>query len=197
MTKSTPAGRGKPAAKKHPFSVDVVANVAVSILLHGTKDFKDTALYDEAADVAVRLLYACKGRLDDDELHLEKDRQIEALKEPYRQDQREKDALGRDFKERVPWLKGLLRITGKRSETDAIKPYRQWLFHYQQQRHAEAKPTIYDPYVPPKATQLTVEAAIEKARKDGFTPAEVVWQKRVFKKWRTTHPRVSGLDSAK
>lgn len=101
----------------------LVTNVA-ACLLAGTKlpELTDETL-TLAAQRAAGLLNACQIRLDYDAAQKERERQNAILK---LNQLTETVRLQKQFRDGVPWLKGLLYITKKRSEADAIDPFQRW-----------------------------------------------------------------------
>ena len=154
----------------------------------------------------MRILDACKARLDDDA----------ALEEAKRQEQAEREedfAYMTDHGQTVPWKRGLLDITEKRSEAEAIDPFRLWMRHKlaRQSFHpalAESEhllcplPSgwIQPGTIPPEWSvdapedanykagealklQDEVEQRIGTLRQEGFQAHDVLGHKRAFKAW--------------
>lgn len=114
----------------HPFPLELVANVAVRVLL-AHKDFEKQPPYEEAVDVAVQLLQACQNRLAEvNESIQAEDRSVEDWEDPLRESHREQSQLEQKFGNPVPFLKGLFYITKKRSRREALPPYTWWLLYY-------------------------------------------------------------------
>ena len=84
-----------------------------------------------AAHKAVSLLYACERRLQQDDFFaafadsIARDQKAEEDTEAQRR--AEVLQLTQKFPEGCSFKKGIIYITGKKSEADAVKPYRQWL----------------------------------------------------------------------
>ena len=149
------------------------------------QDFQEKLFYENAADIAVELLKACQERLDKDAEFQEKARQIEQLKESLRQHRKEQKRVEREYGNPVPFLKGLLHITGKRSEGLALPTYKRWLLYYMGCTYAEAEHRHFYamPTLPPRATDENVERELRQQRKEGFHPVTLVHYRKQFEGW--------------
>ncbi len=95
--------------------------------LSGTYSNPDAVI----ADRAVSLLYACERRLQRDEFFAAFKDILARRREEEEEAEAESRAAYRQLSEEFPggctYKKGILFITGKRSEAEAARPYKQWL----------------------------------------------------------------------
>ena len=121
----------------HEFPLQLVASVAATLLAGRRNGDKQPRSYLHIADQAVELLRACRLRLHNRNFfdHVRGRRAMEAA-DKYAQGVAHtvhREVLEEKFPQGVPWKKGLLMITGKKSEADALAPFRRWL-QYEQSR---------------------------------------------------------------
>ena len=173
-----------PRSPALPFSAEAVAKIAVHVLLTHGSNFKEKLYYDDAADVAVRLLHACQERLDQDATHQEKDRQNDEAWQALRQPRKEEERLKQKYGDPVPFLKGILYITKKRSKGDALPFYRRWLRYYIGTIYDEAeRRNFYEQAVPPQPTEANMEARLRQQVAGGFAAAALVHHRESYRRW--------------
>ena len=175
------AGLRKP---EQPFPLELVASIAVRVLL-AHKDFEKQPPYEEAVDIAVRLLQACQSRLKKDEPAQAKDQLTEDWREDLRQSHAEYLRLEQKYGDPVPFLKGLLYVTQKRSEKEALPHYTRWLLYHTSFVYAEAESRQFfgQPKPPPQPTQANLDLELQRQRRDGFDPATLAYYRKSFSKW--------------
>ena len=175
------AGLKKP---EQAFPLELVANLAVRVLL-AHKDCERQSSYEEAAEVAVCLLQVCRSRLQKDASIQAENQAAEDGREYLRRSQEEWLRLKQKYGDPVPFLNGLLYITQKRSEKEAMPFYTRWRLYDIGTIYAEAESRQFygQSQPPPQPTQKNLELDLERRRREGFDPVTAAHYREMYAKW--------------
>ncbi len=112
------------------------------------------------------------------------DRQNDEAWQALRQPRQEEERLRQKYGDPVPFLKGVLHITKKRSEGEAMPFYTRWLRYHMGTIYDEAeRRNFYEQSVPPRPTKANIAARLRQQAADGFHPGALVHHRENYRRW--------------